>query len=74
MFIKSVLIGSPLYQTFENVINGIQRSIIRNTKKDYAQNLLESALTGSDDWQVIADGNEFIELATGESSTVGDGE
>ena len=59
------------YQSFDDVKSGIERSLMRDKKKDYAKSYLSEKLGDSSDWKSLADNNDLIEWVDGDTQTIG---
>ena len=59
------------YQTFDAVKSGIERSLMRDKKKDYAKFYLSDKLSENSDWKTLAENDELIEWVDGDTQTIG---
>ncbi|MBC8479708.1 MAG: SurA N-terminal domain-containing protein [FCB group bacterium] len=59
------------YKPLAEVEDNIRRTLVREFKKDYARELLFAAAENSDDFESIAEINDFVEFASDTSKAIG---
>ena len=71
MILHIIDVNESNYTEFDDVKDKIKNSLLRDKKKEFATNQLESIQSSNDSWEEIAEKYDFIEYTTNQESTIG---
>ena len=71
MILHIIDVNESNYTEFDDVKDKIKNSLLRDKKKEFATNQLESIQSSNDSWEEIAEKYDFIEYTNNQESTIG---